>query len=358
MTNLGDLPAWAQPVGTPAPSSKKRKDKKDKAAKAEKAEKPAKVAQPAKAEPSPAPESTERGRRPKGGAASVNPDLPAWAGGTVSASAPAPSSRTREHVEETAVEAEPEVELVIDPNAPVHPEYGRRITVQQFSTKRIEIFEHAAVRIEGPLSPNPPFETLMSVSFTRPEEKRKGRFGKLIDKATATSYQALGEIQPLPEACLTIVTDVRTHEVHEAPPSPECLIAGQLLVLAGNLATASPAEQARVFDGHRPGATHHDDEASGTAQLHEAYTPHVDAEAHGGDVELEDDTGDYSRDRVIELAGAATAAPAAPPSTMPTFSWDLPTPGGAPVAASPTSTDDPSSAAAPAVWRCRPPSRA
>ena len=34
MTNLGDLPAWAQPVGTPAPSSKKRKDKKDKAAKA------------------------------------------------------------------------------------------------------------------------------------------------------------------------------------------------------------------------------------------------------------------------------------------------------------------------------------
>ncbi|MFZ9629728.1 MAG: SHOCT domain-containing protein [Ilumatobacteraceae bacterium] len=358
MTNLGDLPAWAQPIGTPAPSSKKRKDKKAKAEKAEtptKSEKPAtpektaKAATPEKpaatetAAPAPAETPTRRAKRSGADAAVRSPELPAWAGGA--ASTPSTPARSQQPVVEPEVEEAPAVELVIDPNAPVHPEYGRRITIQQFSTKRIEVFEHAAVRIEGPLSPNPPFETLMSISFTRPEEKRKGRLGKLIDKATATSYQALGEIQPLPEACLTIVTDVRTHEVHEAPPSPESITAGLLLVAAAELATASPAEQARVFAGGRPGARHQHDGPSAAEQPHDAPVDHDDHTTSAGDVDLEDDTGDYSRDRVVELAAAAAApAPAAPQSTMPTFSWDLPSPGGAPagaadVVADPTPTE-------------------
>ena len=60
----------------------------------------------------------------------------------MSASAPALSSRTREHVEEPAVEAEPEVELVIDPNAPdviAQPQNPTKIDVAAAAEKADDV---------------------------------------------------------------------------------------------------------------------------------------------------------------------------------------------------------------------------
>lgn len=319
MTNFGELPVWARPPAPPETSSKKRKDRKA-AKQAEKAEKAASkgssTAAPAAAagsEPAPASTAGRRGRPAAGDGASLG-ELPSWAGGKPSSDAADSGGRRQRQaaVEEPPVEEAPVVQLVLDPDAPVHDEFGRLITSQQFSTKRIEIYEHAAVRIAGPLAPNPSFETLMSISFTRPEEKHRGRFSKIIEKTTAKSYQLLDEQQPMPEACLTIVTDVRTHEIHEAPPTPEGVTAGLLLVAAGELATSSPADQAKVF-----------------AELLGVAVVGVPTD----DVQLPDITGDYERQQVIEMAKGWAPPP-------PSFAWDTP---------SPTAPAEPPAPAAPPV---------
>ncbi|MFM7252088.1 MAG: SHOCT domain-containing protein [Ilumatobacteraceae bacterium] len=313
MTNFGELPAWARPAAPPETASQKRKDRKaaKQAEKAQKAERAASTGATSatsstgtsstgtavSSEPNPAAAPSRRGRQAAGDGASLG-ELPSWASGKPSGGTADSGSRRQRQaaVEEPVVEEAPVVQLVLDPDAPVHEEFGRLITSQQFSTKRIEIFEHAAVRIAGPLAPNPAFETLMSISFTRPEEKSRGRFGKIIEKTTAKSYQLLDEQQPMPEACLTIVTDVRTHEIHEAPPSPEGITAGLLLVAAGDLATASPADQAKVFA-----------DLLGIA----AVGAPID------DVQLPDITGDFERDQVIKMAKGWAPPP-------PTFAWDTP----------------------------------
>ena len=307
MTNFGELPVWARPPAPPETASKKRKDRKaaKRAEKARHAEKAAETESStadagaaARSEPAPAGAAGRRGRQAAGESASLG-ELPSWAGGKPSAGTTDSGSRRQRQAapEEQPEEEAPVVQLVLDPDAPVHEEFGRLITSQQFSTKRIEIYEHAAVRIAGPLAPNPSFETLMSISFTRPEEKHRGRFGKIIEKTTAKSYQLLDEQQPMPEACVTIVTDVRTHEIHEAPPTPEGITAGLLLVAAGELATASPADQAKVF-AEQLGITAVDGSTD--------------------DVLLPDTTGDYERQEVVEMAKGW--APPPPPS----FAWDTP----------------------------------
>ena len=125
----------------------------------------------------------------------------------------------------------PTVHFEIDPNAPRHPEFGRRVAVEWFATKHVEIYEEGIVRLTGPLVAAPPYEELVSIEYWA-DETPKSTKEKLLGKVGAGNLRELGLAEPVREAVLTVVTSERTHTLREADASEAGAKAASMLIAA------------------------------------------------------------------------------------------------------------------------------
>lgn len=125
----------------------------------------------------------------------------------------------------------PQVHFEIDPNAPRHPEFGRRLAVEWFATKHVEIYEEGVVRLTGPLVASPPYEELVSIEYWA-DDTPKSTKEKLLGKVGAGNLRELGLAEPVREAVLTVVTAERTHTLREADATEAGTKAASMLIAA------------------------------------------------------------------------------------------------------------------------------
>lgn len=220
-SSLGPLPDWARPLNAPPASGRgdgaERRSRFGRGRKGEKAEQPE----------TPAPRV----------------DVPVAAVPVVEARPravePPPVVEASPTVAPPAVDAPPEpppappppVHFDIDPAAPVHPEYGRRIALEWFATKHVEVYEEGYVRLTGPLVAAPPFERLVSIDYWA-DSTPKTRRDRLLGKVGSSNLRELGIPEPLREAVLTIVTTERSHTLREEDMTEAGARAAGVLVTA------------------------------------------------------------------------------------------------------------------------------
>ena len=129
----------------------------------------------------------------------------------------------------------PPVQFEIDPNAPRHPEFGRRLAVEWFATKHVEVYEEGVVRLTGPLVASPPYEELVSIEYWA-DDTPKSTKEKLLGKVGGGNLRELGLVEPVREAVLTVVTTERTHTLREADATDVGAKAASMLLAASNYA--------------------------------------------------------------------------------------------------------------------------
>lgn len=147
---------------------------------------------------------------------------------TTAAPTPAPAGAPESAPKPTQL---PPVHFEIDPNAPRHPEFGRRVAVEWFATKHVEIYEEGIVRLTGPLVAAPPYEELVSIEYWA-DETPKSTKEKLLGKVGAGNLRELGLAEPVREAVLTVVTSERTHTLREADATEAGAKAASMLIAA------------------------------------------------------------------------------------------------------------------------------
>lgn len=201
----------------------------------------------------------------------------------------------------------PEVEFHVDPAAPRHPEYGRRLTVEWFATKHVEVYEEGMVRLTGPLVASPPYEELVSIEYWA-DDTPKSTKEKLLGKVGSGNLRELGIAEPLREAVLTVVTSERTHTLREADATEAGAKAAAMLVAAAN----HVLERRRRRTPAAPAApTHQAYEAADPAVSTGAAWP---AEASAPSPVVEP----LARPLLADLP------PLAPPAAAPAPSWSAP----------------------------------
>lgn len=129
----------------------------------------------------------------------------------------------------------PPVQFEIDPQAPRHPEFGRRIAVEWFATKHVEVYEEGIVRLTGPLVASPPYEELVSIEYWADDTPKSAK-EKLLGKVGSGNLRELGLPEPLREAVLTVVTSERTHTLREADATEAGAKAASMLIAASTYA--------------------------------------------------------------------------------------------------------------------------
>lgn len=122
--------------------------------------------------------------------------------------------------------------FVVPADAPVHPEHGRRLAMEWFSTRYVEVFESGVVRLSGALVANPPYERVVTAQFDIDEEKKKSVFDRLLAKVSTETLRELGVEERSRESCLTIVTEDRTHALREDPVTEQGERSAMLLMAA------------------------------------------------------------------------------------------------------------------------------
>ena len=147
-------------------------------------------------------------------------------------STPAPAAATPAEPKPSLL---PPVQFEIDPNAPRHPEFGRRLAVEWFATKHVEVYEEGVVRLTGPLVASPPYEELVSIEYWA-DDTPKSTKEKLLGKVGGGNLRELGLVEPVREAVLTVVTTERTHTLREADATDVGAKAASMLLAASSYA--------------------------------------------------------------------------------------------------------------------------
>jgi hypothetical protein len=200
------------------------------------------------------------------------------------------------------------VQFEIDPNAPRHPEFGRRLAVEWFSTKHVEVYEEGVVRLTGPLVAAPPYEELVSIEYWA-DDTPKTTKEKLLGKVGSGNLRELGVAEPVREAVLTVVTTERTHTLREADATDVGAKAASMLLAASDYALDRRRRRTPAPAPETADAVDVASDVTATSTTVDAGWPAVPSSpAPGGSL--------------TDLPPLPSTPPLAPPST----SWSSPSP--------------------------------
>lgn len=133
------------------------------------------------------------------------------------------------------------IELVEDVDL---EKYGRLISDEIFFAKRIRLYSRGFIRVGS--TSNAPYEKLLGISGSVDATKKTALGRSLAFGATMGFSYLLNPNDKRGDVYLTIVTDKKTHALHQSPPSAKAIQAMHQLVTAGEAILKSQVFSTRI----------------------------------------------------------------------------------------------------------------